>query len=232
MYPGAHAQDHPDKPALIMATSGETVTFGEYEARSNRVAHLLRDLGLQRGDHIAVFMENNLRMLEIEGGAERAGLYYTCINSYLAPGEVAYIVNDCEAQIVVSSTAKRDVAVELPPQCPGVRRWLMVDGTADGFESFEDVVAAYPDTPIDDEQLGAAMLYSSGTTGQPKGILRPLPDQHPSQPLALMEGLKFMFGFREGMTYLSPAPLYHSAPQASVAAALRLGATSVLMERF
>jgi len=215
-----------------MARSGATLSYGGYERNANRLAHLFRSLGLRRGDHIAVFMENNLRMLEVEGGAERSGLYYTCINSYLVAGEVAYIVSDCEAQVVVSSMAKRDVAAELPSQCPGVRRWLMVDGTADGFESFEDVVAAYPDTPIDDEQLGAAMLYSSGTTGQPKGILRPLPDQHPSQPLAIMEGLKFMFGFREGMTYLSPAPLYHSAPQASVAAALRLGATSVLMERF
>src|SRR5206468_995125 len=124
------------------------------ESRCNRVAQFFRDLGLRKGDHVAIFMENNPRLLEVEGGAERCGLYYTCINSYLAPGEVAYIVNDCEARVVVSSAAKREVAVDVPALCPDVRRWLMVDGTADGWEPYEDVIAAYPDTPIDDEQLG------------------------------------------------------------------------------
>jgi acyl-CoA synthetase (AMP-forming)/AMP-acid ligase II len=82
--------DHPDRAAIIMATSGETVTYGEYEARCNQVAHFLRSAGLQRGDHISVFMENNPRLLEIAGGAERTGLYFTLINKYLAPDEVAY----------------------------------------------------------------------------------------------------------------------------------------------
>jgi len=232
VYAAAFAKETPDKPAIVMATSGDTISFAAYESRCNRLAHLYRDLGLRRGDHVAFFMENNPRTLEAEGAAERTGLYFTCINSYLSPEEVAYIVDDCEAQVVISSYAKRDIAVELPARCGNVRRWLMVDGTADGFDSYEDAVAPYPDTPVDDEELGAAMLYSSGTTGRPKGILRPLPRQHPSEPLAVMEGLKFMFGFREGMVYLSPAPLYHSAPQASVAAALRLGSTSVIMERF
>jgi long-chain acyl-CoA synthetase len=232
VYAATTAKETPDKPAIIMATSGETITFAEYEARCNRLAHLFRDLGLKRGDHVAFFMENNPRMIEAEGAAERSGLYFTCINSYLAPDEAAYIVNDCEAQVVISSLAKRDVAAELPARCPNVRRWLMVDGTTDGWERYEDAVDAYPADPIDDEQLGAAMLYSSGTTGQPKGIFRPLPEQPPGTPLAVMEGLKFMFGFREGMVYLNPAPLYHSAPQASVAVTLRLGATAVIMERF
>jgi len=232
VYAAAHAAAHPDKPAIIMATTGETITFAEFESAANRFAHLYRDLGLRRGDHVAFFMENNPRMLEAEGGAERSGLYFTCVNSYLSADEVAYIVNDSESQVVVSSVAKREVAAQVPARCPGVKRWLMVDGTVDGYERCEDAVAAYPSTPIADEQLGAAMLYSSGTTGQPKGILRQLPDQAPSEPLALAEGLKVLFGFREGMTYLSPAPLYHSAPQASVSVTLRLGSTAVIMERF
>ena len=177
-------------------------------------------------------MENNARMLEIGGGAERTGIYFTCINSYLSPEEVAYIVNDSESQVLISSAAKREVAAALPPLCPKVRRFLMVEGTAEGWESYEEAVAACPGTPVDDERLGAAMLYSSGTTGQPKGILRPMPDQAPSEALPVMEFVKGMFGFREGMTYLSPAPLYHSAPQASVSATLRLGSTAVIMERF
>ena len=234
MFARDKAQTDPDQAAFVMATSGATVTFGEFEARSNRMAHLYREVGLQRGDHVAFFMENNPRMLECEGGAERTGLYYTCINSYLAPDEVAYIVNNSQARVVVSSRAKRETAIALPELCPNVDRWLMVDSDVeDGrFEPYENALSNYPTDPVPDEQLGVAMLYSSGTTGQPKGILRPLPEQHPGTPLPVMEFVKAMFGFREGMTYLSPAPLYHSAPQASIAATMRLGSTAVIMERF
>src|SRR3954453_23767828 len=234
MFAREKAKTDPDLAAFIMATTGETLTFGEYEARSNRMAHLFRETGLRAGDHIPIFMENNLRMLEIEGGAERTGLYFTCINSYLAPDEVAYIVNDSQSKVVISSRAKREIAIQLPALCPNVDRWIMVDVDAeDGpFESYEPTVAKYPATPVDDERLGAAMLYSSGTTGQPKGILRPLPDARPSDPLPVMEFAKFLLGLREGMTFLNPAPLYHSAPQASVSAAVRLGAPTVVMEKF
>jgi long-chain acyl-CoA synthetase len=234
MYPGKHAKAHPDRPAFVMATSGETVTFGEYEARCNRLAHLFREAGLRRLDHVAFFMDNNPRLLECEGAAERTGLYYTCINSYLSAEEAAYIVNDSQARVVVTSSAKRDVAVHLPALCPDVERWLMVDtdGSQSGYESYEDAVAEFGTEPVADEQLGAAMLYSSGTTGRPKGILRPLPDVQPGERLPVMDFVLGMFRMREGMVYLSPAPLYHSAPQASVSLALRLGSTSIVMEHF
>jgi acyl-CoA synthetase (AMP-forming)/AMP-acid ligase II len=226
--------DHPDKPAVIMASSGETVTFGELEARGNRVAHLLRDAGLRRGDHIAVFIENSPQLLEIEAGAERAGLYYSLINTYLGVDEVAYIVANCQARVLFSSAARRPVAEAAAARCPGLERMLMTGPgpLPDGWEPYDAVVAGYPDTPVADESLGAAMLYSSGTTGQPKGVLRDLPTVGPDEPLPVMEFVRAMFGFREGMTYLNPAPLYHSAPQASVSAALRLGSTAVVMERF
>jgi acyl-CoA synthetase (AMP-forming)/AMP-acid ligase II len=146
VYAATHAAEHPDEPAFIMATTGETISFGEHEARSNRVAHLLRDLGLKRLDHVAIFMENNPRMFEFEAGAERTGLYFTCINSYLAPAEAAYIVNDCRARVVVSSAALAPVAKELPALCPDVERWLMVDSDnpGDPWESYEAVTAKYP----------------------------------------------------------------------------------------
>ena len=234
MYPGEHAQARADEPAFIMANSGEVVTFRQFEHAANRAAQLYRAQGLQRTDHVAFFFENNPRMLELEGGAERTGLYYTCINSYLSPDEVAYIINDSESRVVATSVAKREVAMQLPALCPKVERWLMdgIDGPDGPFEPLAAALAEHPAERVDDEELGAAMLYSSGTTGQPKGILRPLPEIHPGTPLPTMEFVRFMFRFREGMTYLSPAPLYHSAPQASVSAGMRLGATSVIMERF
>src|SRR6516162_8339162 len=140
---------HPDKPAIIMASSGETVTFGEYEARSNQVAHFLRDAGLRRGDHIAVFIENSPQLLEIEGGAERTGLYYILINTYLGTEEVAYVVANSQAKVLFSSTANRKVAEAAAAKCPGLDRKLM---TGPGplpasWEPYDAVVARYPAGP-------------------------------------------------------------------------------------
>src|SRR5271156_1321303 len=217
-----------------MATSGEIVTFGEYEARANQAAHLLRAAGLRRGDHISVFMENNPRLLEIAGGAERTGLYYTLINKYLSPDEVAYIVSNSRSRLLFSSAELRDVAETAAAKCPQLERTLIAASAAvaAGQDSYEVEAAKYPVTPVPEESLGAAMLYSSGTTGQPKGILRGLPTVPPSELLAALERLTSMFGFRDGMTYLNPAPLYHSAPSAAVSASLSLGATTVVMEHF
>jgi long-chain acyl-CoA synthetase len=234
MFARQHAAEHPDQPAIIMATSGETVTFAEYEARCNATAHLLRAAGLRRGDHIAVFMENSPRLLEIEGAAERAGLYYTLINIYLAPDEVAYIITNSQSRLLFSSAARQVVADAAAAQCPQLEGLFMAgtDSPPTGWKSYEAAVAGLPSDPIPDESLGAAMLYSSGTTGQPKGVLRQLPDAAPSDPLPVMLFVSAMFGLRAGMTYLNPAPLYHSAPQACVAASMRLGATNVVMEHF
>ena len=234
MYARQHAIDHPDQAAIIMATSGETVTYGEYEARCNQVAHFLRSAGLQRGDHISVFMENNPRLLEIAGGAERTGLYFTLINKYLAPDEVAYIVTNSHSRLLFSSAAMREVAEAAAAKCPQLERVLISDpGTpAAGRDSYGAAIAGCPTSPVAGESLGTAMLYSSGTTGQPKGILRPLPTTAPDEPLPSIQGVSAMFGFRAGMTYLNPAPLYHSAPSAAVAGSLRLGATTIVMEHF
>src|SRR4051794_4738499 len=110
MYPGVHAREHPDQPALIMATSGEVVTFSEFEDHADRLAQFFRAVGLERLDHVAYLMENNPRLIECNAAAERSGLYYTCINSYLSADEAAYIINDCRARVVVTSAAKREVA--------------------------------------------------------------------------------------------------------------------------
>jgi long-chain acyl-CoA synthetase len=234
MYPGMHAKPKGDQPAFIMAQSGETVTYAELEARTNQLAHFLRSRGLKRLDHYAIFMENNARYLECCGAGERAGLYFTCVNSFLTPQELAYIVNNSESKVLIFSEEKRAIAIEALLQCPKVEVALVVNGRGDGNRilNFDDALASMSTTPIADESVGTAMLYSSGTTGQPKGIIRPLPEQPPSQQLPLFDFLQKLWRYREGLAYLSPAPLYHSAPQAAVNLVIRNGGTAIIMENF
>jgi long-chain acyl-CoA synthetase len=241
VYPGKYAIAHPDRACFVMADTGETVTNRQYDERCNRLAHLLRAAGLQVGDHYSVFMENNSTYLETCGAGERSGLYYTAINSHLTADELAYIVDNSESRVLITSIAKRDVALAALRECPGATLCLVVDGgdavpagVRDGL-TVRDYHAATVDqlsTPIADEHLGMAMLYSSGTTGRPKGILRPLPDEPPSHLTPLYTFLRNLWHYREDMVYLSPAPLYHSAPQAAVGLTLRMGGTVIIMERF
>ena len=240
MYPGKYTQQHADRPAFIMASSGESMTYAALDARSNQLAHLLRAQGLMRLDHYAIFMENNSRFVEACMAGERSGLYYTCINAFLTADELAYILNNSESRLLITSAEKLPVVRQALLDCPRVALCLVVGGGAAlagtvGNATLCDhdtAIAAYPAGPIADEWLGTAMLYSSGTTGRPKGILRPLPDHPPSQPLPLFNFLSQLWQCEEGMRYLSPAPLYHSAPLANVSLALRHGGTVVIMETF
>ncbi len=234
MYTGKHAHLRPLQPAFIMANSGESVSYAELEARANRLAHLFRERGVKRLDHYAIYMENNSRYLEACAAGERAGLYFTCVNSYLTAGELAYIVNNSQSRILITSVAKLDVAREALKQCDRVELCIVADGKGESerIVGLKEATAKFPKTPIDDESIGTAMLYSSGTTGRPKGILRPLAEQHPSQQLPLFDFLQKLWQYREGMIYLSPAPLYHSAPQAAVNLTIRMGGTAIIMESF
>ena len=240
MYSGKYAQQHADRPAFIMATSGESLTYAELEIRSNRLAHLLRAQGLQRLDHYAIFMENNSRFIEACMAGERTGLYYTCVNAFLTADELAYILNNSESQLLITSAEKLAVVRQALADCPNVKLCLVVGGGAEAagqvgtarLQDYEAALAGLPGTPVADEWLGTAMLYSSGTTGRPKGILRPLPEDPPAKPLPLFHFLNNLWQCEEGMQYLSPAPLYHSAPLANVSLALRNGGTVVIMEHF
>jgi len=234
MYPGRHAQLHPERPAVIMAGSGEVITYQAFEARANQLAHFLRAQGFKRLDHYSIFMENNAPYLETCAAGERAGLYYTCINSYLQADELVYILNNSESKLLITSAAKLAVVQEALPQCPGVSCVLVVGGEdqSEQVRIYENAIAGCPAEPIADEQLGTSMLYSSGTTGRPKGILRPLPENRPDEPLPLFTFLDQLWQYRDDMVYLSPAPLYHSAPQAATGLTIRRGGTVVIMERF
>jgi long-chain acyl-CoA synthetase len=215
MYTGNHAHLRPLQPAFIMASSGEAVTYRELDARSNRLAHLFRQRGLNRLDHYAIFMENNSRYIEACSAGERSGLYFTCVNSYLTASELAYILTNSQSRILITSRAKLDVAREAIRECPKVELCIVADGEgeSDRIVGLREATSGLPNTPIADESVGTAMLYSSGTTGRPKGILRPLPEQPPTQNLPIFDFLHKLWQYREGMIYLSPALLYHSAPR-------------------
>lgn len=230
MHPGIHAAKNPEKPAYIFAASGETVTYGELEARSNQGAQLFRSLGLAVGDHIAIMMENHPAFFTLCWAAQRAGLYYTAISYRLQEEEVAYIVEDCEAKVFITTHAQRDLAGRLVGRL-NVHRF-MLDDTVEGFESWESAVASQPATPIADETEGADMLYSSGTTGRPKGIKVSLSGEPLGSAGGLLGLTQALYQMDENVRYLSPAPLYHSAPLRYNMAVMRHGGTSIIMERF
>lgn len=231
VHPGRHALDTPDRAALIVAGTGEMTTFRELDDSSNQLSRVFWDAGLRPGDHVALFSENHPRYFEVYWAALRSGLYLTPINRSLTAPEVAFIVEDSDARLVVSSELLGHVAQDLPDLVPGCTGWLMYDGVRPGFESYEAAVDAQPPTPLADQPLGEVMFYSSGTTGRPKGIVRPLTgksiDSNPGGKMA-----KSFLGMDHGAVYLSTAPLYHTAALGFAAATQALGGTCVLIERF
>ncbi|MEU6130185.1 acyl-CoA synthetase [Saccharopolyspora sp. NPDC047091] len=233
MYPGAHAATDPDRPAVIMAGSGERLTYGELEERSIRLAHALRGAGLRRGDVVALLTDNTPPAFEVYWAAVRSGLYITAVNSHLTPSEVAYVVEDSGADALVVSAALAEVAAEVGALVPGVRVRLAFGGEVAGFADYEAVLAASSPRPPDDQPRGADMLYSSGTTGRPKGIRPELPDrQVHEEGDVLTPVVAQLYGIGPGSRYLSPAPIYHAAPLRYCASTHALGGTVVLMEKF
>ena len=223
MHPSLHASTAPDKPAIIMAASGAVTTYAELEARSNQGAHLIRSLGLKRGDGIALMLDNSSAFFEIVWAAQRAGLYYTCISTRLAPPEVAFIVTDSASTVLVASSPLGD---ELAGMLPGVTLF------ATDRRDFLAERTAFPPTPIADESPGTDMLYSSGTTGRPKGIRPALPEGglNKSNPLTDFGLANYAMG--PEAVFLSPAPLYHAAPLRWCMSIHKLGGTVVVMEKY
>ncbi|MGI5291753.1 acyl-CoA synthetase [Nonomuraea polychroma] len=232
MYPGAIAAVSPDKPAVIMAGSGRSITYRELDEESNRLAHLFRAAGLRPGDHIAFMLPNHPLFLAVAWAAQRSGLYYTPISSRLQTDEVAYIVGNCGARAFISSADLAGVATSITAATPRVELRLMMDGTADGFDSYEEAVAKQPSSPVDDECTGADMLYSSGTTGRPKGVKVTATHGPLTEPGMLFMLVQALFAPSGDSVYLSPAPLYHAAPLRYCLTFQRFGATVVVMERF
>jgi long-chain acyl-CoA synthetase len=232
MHPYIHATNMPDKPAVIMASTGESVSYAQLNEASNQVAHMLREAGLKAGDVIALMLENSVSFFELAWGAQRAGLYFTCLSTKLQLDEIAYILSDSGAQLMfVSPNLAEVAALGLASQDRAIKAYS-VGGKVDGQDDYETTRDQFPKSPIADESAGADMLYSSGTTGRPKGIkvaLTGAPIDAPNAFLMLCQGI---YGISPNSVYLSPAPLYHAAPLRWCMAAHRLGGTVVVMEKF
>ncbi|MEJ7585820.1 MAG: AMP-binding protein, partial [Acidimicrobiales bacterium] len=231
MFPGTHAELSPNKAAQIMASTGEVTTYAELDAGANRLAHLFTAAGLQPGDHVALCLENHPRFLEVAWGAHYAGLVYTACSSRLTPGELAYIVDDCGARVFITSARLADVAAAIVADTPAVELRLMLDGSDGDHQSYADAVAEHPPTPHRPDRVeGVDMLYSSGTTGRPKGVATPLPGTPLGTANALTLLCQVLLGLDDTSIYLTPAPLYHSAPLRFTMQAQRLGGTAVVMD--
>jgi acyl-CoA synthetase (AMP-forming)/AMP-acid ligase II len=233
MFPGTHAESTPDKPAVIIGGTGQVITFAELDAEANQVSHVFRSLGLRPGDHIAFCLENHPRYFALAWGAHYAGLYYTAMSSRLTTDEMAYIVQDCGAQVFITSDHKRAQAAELAGILDDDVALYMMDGTVEGYEPWEDALAAQPTTSLPEARVeGRDMLYSSGTTGRPKGVEVPLPGTALGTSDALHLLVSAVFGAGPDSVYLSPAPMYHAAPLRFSMGFQRSGTTVVAMERF
>jgi long-chain acyl-CoA synthetase len=232
MYPGTHAASAPHRPAVVMAGSGKTLTYGELDDNSARLASALHALGLRPGDVIALISDNSAEAFEVYWAALRSGLYITAVNWHLAAEEAAYIVRDSGAQVVIVSAGVSAVAEPVVSLVPEVAHWYAFGGPVAGYQSYSRLLAAAGPRLID-QPRGSEMLYSSGTTGRPKGIKpRLVPGQvdEPGDPLVALLASAFRITAHD--VYLSPAPIYHTAPLKWCASVQALGGTVVLMERF
>jgi long-chain acyl-CoA synthetase len=233
MYPGTYAAQTPGKAAAILAGTGEVLSYGDLERRSVQLAHVLHEAGLRPGDVVALLTENNLRAFEVYWAAMRSGLYITAANHHLAAGEIAYIVADSGASALIVSAEQAESATEILAATSGVKLRLVFGGPVEGYGSYEDAIAAASAEPFADQPQGRTMLYSSGTTGRPKGVRPPLPQAQVTDVADGVVALAGMFfGVGTETVYLSPAPIYHAAPLRWCGAIQALGGTVVMMPRF
>jgi long-chain acyl-CoA synthetase len=229
------AEKFPDKPAIIYGDGEFTETYGELEQRSRRIAHALRAAGVQPGDAIAALISNDNDFFDIFWAAHRLGLYFTPVNWHLQEDEVHYIVDNCDAKVLFANAQFAEIATRVAARLPRLSKKISTEGEIEGYQRLEDFVGDAPeDAPLENQLEGTIMLYSSGTTGRPKGVRRKLPQVPPGDMslVATSIGLAGLFGIGPNDIYLSPAPLYHAAPLAFSSAQQRLGATAVIMRRF
>ena len=221
-HPRLHARTAPDRPAVVMTDGSPGLTYAQLEDRADRGAHLLRELGIGKGENIAYWLPNCPDVYEVYWAGQRAGLYITPIATALTAEEADYIIGNSGSKLVVVDSGMAGLAAL--PRREGV--------TVMTREEWRAALDRQPAGPILDEAPGFHMVYSSGTTGRPKGIRLPLPQGGVTDMHQLAEQIQARYGLGPDYVYLSPAPLYHTAPLAYTTACHRLGATVVVMPKF
>lgn len=235
MHPRLFAQTAPDRPAIVMAATGASTSYSELERIANRGAQFFRSRNIAAGDTIAIWAKNCAEYFQIYWAAQRAGLYICPISSQLTAEEAAYIANDSQARLIITHdkvSAAATLVQDRHRLVSDVEDVFDIGNGLSGVSSWQAMLAAQPEVQIDDETAGFHLVYSSGTTGRPKGIRLPLTGGPAEEPHMLAERISGRYGLGEESVILSPAPLYHTAPLAYGMAAHRLGATLVVMDKF
>lgn len=220
------------KTAVVIAETGETLTHGELAAAANRYGHALRALGLGVGDGIAWCVENSPAFFTLLLASHRSGLYYTPVSTYLGPKEIAYIVRDCGARVFVLSSALSQKAQALRELLADHVELYSTGGELPGYEPLEPLADGQPATLPEASTTGQDLLYSSGTTGQPKGIKLPLPGREIDEISPAGVATMHLYRWSPEVTYLSPAPLYHAAPLRFNLLNMIVGGTSIVLRNF
>jgi len=231
-HPWSHQHRTPDKPAIIMADTGESLTYRELMTHANQAAQVFASLGCAPGDTIALLSENNVTYAEICWAAKNSGLYYACVSSHLNLDDAAYVVGNCDAKLLIASHGFADLARKIAAQLPDPPR-LIVFGEPErsehSYESLRDRASAAIPT---NSRRGASVLYSSGTTGRPKAVRTPLIDVPPTTPPPRHAGLLKYFKFASDTVFINPGPFYHAAPLRLMMTAHREGGTVIGFQKF
>ncbi len=235
MHPRIFASTHADKPAMIMEETGQSLTYGELEPIANQGAQFIRSLGIENGDIIALWATNSIKFMEIYWAAQRAGIYICPLPTHLSADDAAYIMANCGAKLLIVSNqikAAAEFIKTAAAKLDNLENIFSIDGDLDHVEPWAAQINAMPLTPIEDEEAGFHLIYSSGTTGRPKGVKLPLIGGDVMEDTIWAKRYESIYNLTDTSVFLACAPLYHAAPILFVANTMRRGATIIIMKKF